>query len=79
MDNNNNIVMLYYADENDSHEVSRMVFRRLSHTTQTDALLGHLDENTGGRLIIRPKSVQVTHPDACPRLQCLKPNLLYNL
>ncbi|XP_068228673.1 uncharacterized protein [Palaemon carinicauda] len=39
-------------------EVSRVVFRRLSQTTQTDALLGNLDMSTTGKVIIRPKSVQ---------------------
>nr|XP_053644911.1 uncharacterized protein LOC128697305 [Cherax quadricarinatus] len=40
-------------------EVSRVVFRRLSQTTQTDALLGNLDvSGTTGKLIIRPKTVQ---------------------
>lgn len=39
-----------------------MVFRRLSQTTQTDALLGNLDvSNARGKLIIRPKTVQVRH------------------
>ncbi|MPC61298.1 hypothetical protein E2C01_055367 [Portunus trituberculatus] len=43
-------------------EVSRVVFRRLSQTTQTDALLGNLDvSNARGKLIIRPKTVQVRH------------------
>lgn len=49
---------LIFSDDDDS-QVSRVVFRRLSQTTQTDALMGNLDETTGGRLIIRPKSVQV--------------------
>ncbi|XP_066955708.1 uncharacterized protein [Macrobrachium rosenbergii] len=39
-------------------EVSRVVFRRLSQTTQTDALLGNLDMSATGKVIIRPKSVQ---------------------
>ncbi|KAK8378038.1 hypothetical protein O3P69_018760 [Scylla paramamosain] len=40
-------------------EVSRVVFRRLSQTTQTDALLGNLDVSSArGKLIIRPKTVQ---------------------
>uniref|UniRef100_A0A0P4VYJ8 Armadillo repeat-containing domain-containing protein n=1 Tax=Scylla olivacea TaxID=85551 RepID=A0A0P4VYJ8_SCYOL len=43
-------------------EVSRVVFRRLSQTTQTDALLGNLDVSSArGKLIIRPKTVQVRH------------------
>ncbi|CAL4107504.1 unnamed protein product, partial [Meganyctiphanes norvegica] len=49
-----------YDDEDDEKsQVQHVVFRRLSQTTQTDALLGHMDmSNTHGRLIIRPKSVQ---------------------
>ncbi|KAK7073235.1 Armadillo-like [Halocaridina rubra] len=46
----------FYDD--DDMEVSRVVFRRLSQTTQTDALLGNLDMSTTGKVIIRPKSVQ---------------------
>ncbi|XP_050689786.1 uncharacterized protein LOC126982097 isoform X2 [Eriocheir sinensis] len=43
----------------DESEVSRVVFRRLSQTTQTDALLGNLDvSGVRGKLILRPKSVQ---------------------
>merc|ERR1712106_359545 len=50
-----------YDDEDDEkNQVQHVVFRRLSQTTQTDALLGHMDmSDTHGRLIIRPKSVQV--------------------
>ncbi|XP_042206960.1 uncharacterized protein LOC121855860 isoform X2 [Homarus americanus] len=45
--------------DEDETEVSRVVFRRLSQTTQTDALLGNLDvSGTSGKLIIRPKTVQ---------------------
>nr|XP_045599085.1 uncharacterized protein LOC123758632 isoform X1 [Procambarus clarkii] len=45
--------------DDDPTEVSRVVFRRLSQTTQTDALLGNLDvSGTTGKLIIRPKTVQ---------------------
>ncbi|XP_064115010.1 uncharacterized protein LOC135221120 isoform X4 [Macrobrachium nipponense] len=46
------------AYDEEETEVSRVVFRRLSQTTQTDALLGNLDMSTTGKLIIRPKSVQ---------------------
>ncbi|XP_071531539.1 uncharacterized protein [Panulirus ornatus] len=45
--------------DDDETEISRVVFRRLSQTTQTDALLGNLDvSGTSGKLIIRPKTVQ---------------------
>ena len=50
-----------FSDDDDSQEVSRMVFRRLSHTTQANALIGQLYERTGGKVIIRPKNVQVGH------------------
>ncbi|KAF2347290.1 Armadillo repeat-containing domain, partial [Trinorchestia longiramus] len=46
------------AYDDDGQEVSRVVFRRLSQTTQTDALTGSLEGSSKGRLIIRPKSVQ---------------------
>ena len=53
--------MKFLAGE-DETQISRMVFRRLSQTTQTDILLGNLDmSNTHERLIIRPRSVQVSH------------------
>lgn len=37
---------------------ARLYFRRLSQTTQTDALLGNLDVSNSGRIILRPLSVQ---------------------
>ncbi|XP_069979796.1 uncharacterized protein [Penaeus vannamei] len=47
------------ALEDEDTEVSRVVFRRLSQTTQTDVLLGNLDmSGTSGKIIIRPKTVQ---------------------
>jgi len=40
-------------------EVEHRIFlRRLSQTTQTDALLGDLDFDGSNRIIIKPKSVQ---------------------
>ena len=37
---------------------ARLYFRRLSQTTQTDALLGNMDVANSGRVILRPLSVQ---------------------
>lgn len=39
-------------------EDHRLYFRRLSQTTQTDVLLGNLDGSDGGRVFLRPMSVQ---------------------
>ncbi|XP_076067231.1 uncharacterized protein LOC143040284 isoform X2 [Oratosquilla oratoria] len=44
--------------DDDEEMQTRMVFRRLSQTTQTDVLLGNLDMSGSGRLIVRPKTVQ---------------------
>ena len=53
---------LTLTTDDEESEVSRVVFRRLSQTTQTDALLGNLDVSSArGKLIIRPKTVQVRH------------------
>ncbi|XP_018022346.1 uncharacterized protein LOC108678437 [Hyalella azteca] len=46
------------AYDDDSQEVSRMVFRRLSQTSQTDALSSPWEGKSGGRPFVRPKSVQ---------------------
>ena len=48
-----------FPDDDDNQQVSRVVLRRLSQPTSNDALLGNLDDTKGGRLIIRPKSIQV--------------------
>lgn len=37
---------------------ARLYFRRLSQTTQTDALLGNLDVSNSGKIVLRPLSVQ---------------------
>jgi len=40
------------------HEDHRLYFRRLSQTTQTDVLLGNLDNSDTSRVFLRPMNVQ---------------------
>lgn len=40
------------------HENQRLYFRRLSQTTQTDVLLGNLDNSDGDHVFLRPMTVQ---------------------
>lgn len=40
------------------HEDHRLYFRRLSQTTQTDVLLGNLDNSDTNRVFLRPMTVQ---------------------
>lgn len=40
------------------HEDQRLYFRRLSQTTQTDVLLGNLDNSDTSRVFLRPMTVQ---------------------
>lgn len=40
------------------HEDHRLYFRRLSQTTQTDVLLGNLDNSDTSRVFLRPMTVQ---------------------
>lgn len=39
-------------------EEHRIYFRRLSQTTQTDVLLGNLDLNGSGKVVLQPLTVQ---------------------
>ncbi|XP_025198345.1 uncharacterized protein LOC112596777 isoform X1 [Melanaphis sacchari] len=45
-------------DDGYHHEDQRLYFRRLSQTTQTDVLLGNLDNSDTSRVFLRPMTVQ---------------------
>lgn len=48
----NSLCLLGYPEEH------RIYFRRLSQTTQTDILLGNLDLDGSGKVVLRPLTVQ---------------------